>query len=386
MELKQKEKKSFWWLVFAAILFYFALQNISGILSVGGIVIKLLFPFILGGAIAFILNVPMKFVEKKLSKIWNKKEKYQKMKRPCAYLITLLAVLLVLTIALFVVIPELVSTINNLINQVPVLANKIQVWIASLEGRWPQLESAFAQWNIDWDSIMKDAIELLKQGATGVFSSTATIVGGIISAITPFFIAFTFSIYILFQKENLARQFKKLFYAMFHEKIADKIVYVGILSNRVFSNFLSGQCTESMILGMMFFVSMSIFRLPYALLMGVLIAIMSLIPIFGAFIGFLIGFFLIIVVNPMQALAFAILFLVLQQIEGNIIYPFVVGGTVGLPSIWVLAAVTIGGNLFGVAGMLVFIPLCSVCYTLLREVTMKKLEIKKVPNSKWEES
>ena len=193
-------------------------------------------------------------------------------------------------------------------------------------------------------------------------------------------------VHILFQKENLARQFKKLFYAMFHEKIADKIVYVGALSHRVFSNFLSGQCTESMILGFMFFISMSIFRLPYALLMGVLIAIMSLIPIFGAFIGFLIGFFLIIVVNPMQALGFAVLFLVLQQIEGNIIYPFVVGGTVGLPSIWVLAAVTIGGNLFGVAGMLVFIPLCSVCYTLLREVTTKTLEIKKVPNSKWGES
>ena len=179
-----------------------------------------------------------------------------------------------------------------------------------------------------------------------------------------FVIAFTFSIYVLFQKERLARQAKQILYAVFPEKTTEKILSVAALSNQVFSSFLSGQCVEAVILGTLFVITMSILRMPYAMLTGIVIAITALIPIFGAFIGCVIGMLLIVMVNPVQAVWFLVLFLVLQQIEGNLIYPHVVGNSVGLPSIWVLVAVTAGGNMFGILGILVFIPLCSVLYAL----------------------
>lgn len=161
------------------------------------------------------------------------------------------------------------------------------------------------------------------------------------------------------------------------EKIVNKITYVAKLSNETFSNFITGQCLEALILGTMFFVTLSIIRLPYALLIGVLIAFTALIPIFGAFIGCIVGAFLMIMVSPMKALIFVIVFIVLQQIEGNLIYPKVVGGSVGLPSLWVLAAVTIGSSLMGVAGMLFFIPFTSVIYTLVRDGHINVLNRKK---------
>ena len=190
--------------------------------------------------------------------------------------------------------------------------------------------------------------------------------GSLNNLIINFFIGFVFAIYILLSKEKLGGQGKQILYALLSEKKADKVLEVCSISYRVFSRFLSGQCLEACILGALFVITMTIFRLPYAMLIGVLIGFCALIPIVGAFIGCGVGLFLILMVSPMKALVFLILFLVLQQLEGNLIYPKVVGNSVGLPSIWVLAAVTIGGNLMGVAGMLIFIPLCSVVYILFR--------------------
>ena len=174
-------------------------------------------------------------------------------------------------------------------------------------------------------------------------------------------------------------------YALLPNKVTKKILEIGALSNKTFSSFLSGQCVEAVILGAMFVITMSIFRMPYAMLTGIVIAITALIPIFGAFIGCAVGVLLIFMENPMQALWFVVLFLVLQQIEGNLIYPHVVGNSVGLPSIWVLVAVTIGGNLFGIAGILFFIPLCSVLYALFREFIKKRLKEQKVPEKNYKE-
>ena len=187
----------------------------------------------------------------------------------------------------------------------------------------------------------------------------------------------------MFQKEKLSIQVQKILYAFLSEKKSKRVIEIGRLTSDTFEHFLSGQCVEAMILGLMFFISMSIFRLPYALLTGVVIAVTALIPVFGAFIGLVIGSFLIVMVSPIQALGFVVLFFVLQQIEGNLIYPRVVGGSVGLPSIWVLAAVTIGGKLFGVAGMFLFIPVCSVLYALFREFVFDKLKRKKIPQTIW---
>ena len=210
-----------------------------------------------------------------------------------------------------------------------------------------------------------------------MLSTTFSAAMSIASGFTTFVIAFVFSIYILLQKETLKAQFKKLFLAILPQKAAERFFEVAALTEKTFSSFLAGQCLEAVILGTMFFVAMTIVRMNYALLMGVLIAFTALIPIFGAFIGCAIGVFLMLMESPMSALAFIVLFNVLQQIEGNLIYPRVVGGSVGLPSIWVLVAVTLGASMMGIAGMLLFIPTCSVLYNLLKRAVNSRLEEKK---------
>lgn len=380
MEWSKKNRKAVLGIVFAGIIFYVALQRIE---DIGGILngfISLIFPFILGSAIAFILNVPMKKIE---GRLFRKSKKLEKYRRVCAYLLMLILVFLVLIAGMFIVIPELINTCNSLVEQIPEAFSNMEEQIAKLQNEWSALQSLPMDFTIDWDKIVDQIVTLIQNGVSGLLNSTFNVVGNIISGIMTFFIGFTFSIYLLFQKEKLGVQVKKLCYAFFPEKIADKIVYISRLSHTTFSNFISGQCMEAVILGMMFFVAMSIFRMPYALLMGVLIAITALIPIFGAFIGCAIGIFLIAMVNPMQAIGFIILFFVLQQLEGNFIYPYVVGGKVGLPSFLVLVAVTIGGKTMGIAGMLIFIPASSVCYALLRELTYGKLKEKEVSDDKF---
>ena len=219
-------------------------------------------------------------------------------------------------------------------------------------------------------------MSFFQNGAGSVLNSTMSAIGSIVSGMATFVIAFVFSCYVLLQKEKLSVQVKKVIYAFFSEKRAEWMLEVGSLASKAFSSFFTGQCVEALILGCMFFIVMSILNMPYTLLISVLIAFTALIPIFGAFIGCFIGAFLILMVDPMQMIIFVVTFLILQQIEGNLIYPKVVGSSVGLPSIWVLAAVTIGGSLMGVVGMLIFIPITSVVYTLFRASVYKHLRKK----------
>lgn len=382
MEFNTKNDKNILLIIFAGILFYVGIQNLSGIISAIGWVLSLIFPFILGGAIAFIFNVPLKQIEKLVKKI--KIIKSDGIRRGISYLLTLLAIILVLIIVSFVVIPELINTTNSLIKQIPIAYDSAQDYLQTLENRWPQMMDYINQNNIDLNNMSQKLVQFLQNGVMGFLSSTVGVVGSVVSAITTFFIAFAFSVYLLFKKEKFSSQFKKLLYAILPQKKVDRMIYVGQLSNTTFSNFISGQCLEAMILGSMFFVSMTILRMPYAVMMGVVIALTALVPIFGSLAGFVIGFFLILIVNPMQALGFIVLFFTLQQIEGNLIYPHVVGGSVGLPSIWVLVAVTLGGSLMGIVGMLIFIPGASVCYTLLREFVNRKVCERKIAPKKWE--
>ena len=217
-----------------------------------------------------------------------------------------------------------------------------------------------------------------------MLDSTITVARSIISGLTTFFIAFVFACYILLQKEKLNIQVKKVMFAFIPRGKAEAALEVFSLTYNTFSSFLTGQCVEAVILGSMFVVSMSVLKIPYALLIGIVIAFTALIPIFGAFIGCAIGAFLIFMVNPVKALIFVILFLILQQIEGNLIYPHVVGNSVGLPSIWVLAAVSIGGSLMGIVGMLIFIPIVSVLYALFREIVYLKLKQQQIDPSEIE--
>ena len=242
---------------------------------------------------------------------------------------------------------------------------------------YPQIEQQLASVQIDWESLLKSAMDFVTAGTKGIISGGIGAVTSIVSGVTNFFIGFIFSIYVLFQKETLARQTKKILYAFTKEKTAQKVLRVVRLANTTFASFLSGQCLEACILGTMFCVTMLVIRLPYALLIGIVIAITALIPIVGAFIGCVVGIILIGLVNPVKAVIFVIMFFVLQQIEGNLIYPHVVGSSVGLPGMWVLMAVTVGGSLFGIVGILTFIPICSVCYALFRLFVNERLKEKR---------
>ena len=225
--------------------------------------------------------------------------------------------------------------------------------------------------------MINEVIGFLNNWMNNPDSSAMAKLSGTLGNMLNLFIGLIFAIYVLAQKEKLKRQTKNLLQAYLKQPVSETVWKVGKLTSITFQKFISGQCLEACILGTMFFITMSIFQIPYALLISVLIAVTSLIPIWGAFIGCIIGCFLIAVVDPMRALGFLIMFLIIQQIEGNLIYPHVVGGSIGLPSIWVLAAVTVGGKLYGIVGMIFFIPICSVLYTLLKENVRYRLRKKK---------
>lgn len=380
MEISKQTKKHLMQILAFAILLYCGIEHFNVVIAAVRFVIRLLLPFMIGGAIAFILNVPMKRIERHL---FTKNRKLAKLKRPLAYILTLLIVIGVIVLAMVVVIPELGNTLTMLMAQVPAAFETVQKWLEEIPNQWPMLKPAIEDMNIDWSSISSSVVNFIQSVGSGLVSSGVGIFSGIVNGVMIFVISFTFSIYVLFQKEKLSSQVRQIMYALFPDKVTDKFISVASLANQVFSSFLSGQCLEAVILGTLFVIAMSIFRMPYAMLTGIVIAITALIPVFGAFIGCAVGMLLIVMVNPIQAVWFLILFLVLQQVEGNLIYPHVVGGSVGLPSIWVLAAVTIGANVSGVVGMLLFIPLCSVLYALFRGYVKKRLKDRKVPVSKW---
>ena len=372
MDLNKKNMKNIMLLIVFAVLFYVGVQRIESVAAGFFFVVSIVFPFLLGAAMAFILNVPMSFMEKRLFS--KTKGKAKKLKRPICLVLAILFVVAILWIVLLVVIPEVASTVASLSVNIEAALIKLQRWAMDIFEDNKQIEVWIASLQFDWDGIIHTAFGFLKNGAGNVLNSTMTVAKTVINSVMNFCVAFVFACYILLQKEKLAVQIRKILYAFFSKKVVTKVLDIASLSYKTFANFVTGQCCEAVILGTMFFISMSILRFPYALLVGVLIAFTALIPIFGAFIGCFLGTFLILVADPMKAIAFVILFLVLQQVEGNLIYPHVVGGSVGLPSIWVLVAVTVGGSLMGIVGMLVFIPICSVLYALFREMVYKRLK------------
>jgi len=374
--LKNEEVKKYITIGAVLIILYWALQNLQLIFSVMSKILTLFMPFLIGGVIAFIMNVPMKQIERHLfQKEQYQTEKFAALRRTCAYVLTLLAIIVILAAAMVIVIPQLVSTIADIVKLIPGQFQNVQQFLMEQAKAYPQIEQQLASVQIDWESLLKSAMDFVTAGTKGIISGGIGAVTSIVSGVTNFFIGFIFSIYVLFQKETLARQTKKILYAFTKEKTAQKVLRVVRLANTTFASFLSGQCLEACILGTMFCVTMLVIRLPYALLIGIVIAITALIPIVGAFIGCVVGIILIGLVNPVKAVIFVIMFFVLQQIEGNLIYPHVVGSSVGLPGMWVLMAVTVGGSLFGIVGMLTFIPfgvLCTVPVICQRKAERKE--------------
>ncbi|MCI6121166.1 MAG: AI-2E family transporter [Lachnospiraceae bacterium] len=366
-------------IIFAAIIMA-CFWKYDVVISVLAFIFHVIFPFVLGGAIAFVLNVPMNFIQRHLfpeDKI-EKRKVIKKLARPLSMLIVLFCVIGIIVLVMFVLIPQLGNTFASLGNSIQAFIPKIQKWAETLFHDNKEIMNWVNHLEFDWNKIMNAGINFLKNGAGSVLDSTIMAAKSIVSGIATFFIAFVFAIYILLQKEKLSIQAKKVLFAFVRKGRAEATLEVLSLTYNTFSSFLTGQCVEAIILGCMFVITMSILRLPYALLVGIVIAFTALIPIFGAFIGCIVGAFLIFMVDPIKALIFIVLFLILQQIEGNLIYPHVVGSSVGLPSIWVLAAVSIGGSLMGVVGMLIFIPIVSVVYALFREVVYLKLKQRKI--------
>ena len=381
----QWNKQNVKWLllvVFAGVAFFCALQNLGIVLSACNALMGILAPFLLGGAIAFILNVPMRAIERHLS---PKNRKVDKIRRPLALVMTLLAVGGVISLAFNVIGPGVKDAVLSIAHQIPDAYDRFQALLLTWEQYLPQLEAFIIDLDINWKAISQKLIDLAQSWGGDLLSTGSGLIGNVIGAVSTFIIGLIFSFYLLVQKEKLARQGRQVCYALLPGSRADRVLEVLRLSNRTFSSFLSGQCLEAVILGSLFVVAMTLFRLPYALLVGVLISLTALIPIVGAFIGCAVGALLIAITDPWKALIFIILFLVLQQIEGNLIYPHVVGSSVGLPSIWVLVAVTLGGSVMGIVGMLLFIPLCSVLYALFRGYVKKRLVLKSIPDSKWQD-
>lgn len=380
MELSKDNMKKIMLLIVFTILILVGVTNVEKVWGVIKILLNIIFPFILGGAIAFIINMPMRCIEKNIFRRGS--EKYQKavkkIARPVSLVLSLVLILAVVVLVFFVVVPQLGDTVIRLSNDIRQFWPQVQEWAIRLFEDNPEVVDWINSIEINWDKIVQGGIEFLKTGAGTILGSTYSVAKTIVSAATNFVIAFVFAVYIVLQKEKLSVQVSKIMYAFLPEKVVEKIQAVCLLTHKTFSNFLTGQCLEAVILGSMFFVVMVVFSFPYPLLVGVLIAFTALIPIFGAFIGCFVGTFLILMENPMQAIAFVAIFLILQQIEGNLIYPHVVGSSVGLPSIWVLVAVTLGASVMGIVGMLVFIPLLSVIYTLFRGYVYKRLKSRKL--------
>ncbi len=366
-------------IVFTAILVV-CLWKYEMVFSVLKYIMNILLPFIIGGAIAFVLNVPMNFFQRHLfpKEKLEKSKMMRKLERPVSLILSLICVIGVIVLVMVFVIPQLRTTFVNLGQSIQDFIPKLQEFARTWFAGNSEALNYINNIQFDWNKIMNVGFNFFKNGAGSVLDTTIEAAKNIVSALTTFFIAFVFAVYILLQKERLNVQVRKVLFAFVRKGRAEAILEVCSLTYSTFSSFLTGQCVEAVILGSMFVVVMWLIKLPYALLVGILIAFTALIPIFGAFIGCFVGAFLIFMVDPMKALMFIVMFLILQQIEGNFIYPHVVGGSVGLPSMWVLAAVSIGSSLMGIVGMLIFIPLVSVIYALFREIVYLKLKQRKI--------
>lgn len=366
---KTKIRKITKWIisvVTACILIYLAIRHLDMIAAGISWLVSITFPILLGTIMALILNVPMRPIEKHLH------VKKEKAKRPLAIVLSLVLVLGIFTGIAFLVIPEIVDAVRLVAQIVISGIDQAASWeqtidfsllpfgeyLQQIDIDWMQLKNNLEQWTISQRNV-------LLQQAVGAVSSIA-------SDFMNFFIGLVFSIYVLANKEKLKRQTLCLIHAWLPQKFGSTLVHVVSVCNRSFRNFIAGQATEAVILGMLCTVGMLILRLPYAPMIGALVGVTALIPIVGAFIGTIVGAFLILTVSPFKAFIFVVFLIILQQLEGNLIYPKVMGARINLPAIWVFAAVTIGGNLAGPVGMLLGVPAASAAYELLKEATIKR--------------
>ena len=385
MELKFDKKVSRGLVIglFCLVIGYILLKETERVRMIWDFISGILSPFVLGALLAFILNVPTRFFENKLGKLKN-----EKVRRVAAILLMLLSVAVVIAAAMLLLVPPIEKTMNNLIDQLPGFFLGVGERVNEFLTAHPELQEVLGidggDMGINWGTLVETVMGALETSISGIVGGAVSLVGGLATGIINLFFSVIFAFYCLCRKETLARQGRKLLYSLLKEPRADEVVRVLRMTNSVFSNYITGQTLEAVILGLLFVPAMAILRMPYIPLICVVIAITALVPLVGAFAGCILGAFLILVNDPMQAAVFVVMFLVIQQFEGNVIYPKVVGESIGLPGMWVLLAVAVGGGTMGIIGMFIMVPFASVIYTLLREFTAKRVQQRTIPAEKLE--
>ncbi len=398
VHLDKKSLRNIFLCIVGGIVCYWLLTQTERAAMLWDVISGILGPFVVGAGLAFVLNVPMRGIETRLQCV-----KSDNLRRGLSLILTLLAVALVIAVVVMLLVPQINRTIEDIVNQLPGFFSNIQKGIQNFLNDNPEIQEYIQPYydkilgslkgtgeqTVNWEAVIEKAADVLSKGIASVFNGAVSVVNGAVSVVSSvvgmvysLVISLVFGIYCLCQKEILARQGRKLLYAIAPEKFADETVRILRMTNSTFSNFITGQCLEAVILALLFVIAMMLFRMPYIPLICVLIGVTALVPIVGAFVGCVLGAFFILVADPVQAVTFVIMFLVIQQFEGNVIYPRVVGSSVGLPGMWVLLAVTVGGELMGVGGMLVMVPFASVLYTLLREFSHRRLVLRGIDPAK----
>ena len=369
MELNKRNMKKIILLVAFAIAFYTLVKNLYLVPSFINGVMGIIGPVLAGFAVAFVMNVLMIQIENRLFAPLNRKftKRWPKVRRGVSILVTFIIILGLITLLLFFVIPELARTITNLTTSIPAYIANLQDGVTAFFKVHPKFAQYAAALKINWANISKMLASYGQKIAAELVSSTVAATTNLFHGAISLVLTIVIAINTLAQKEKLVAQLKKVLYAYMPHKQADSIHHVCHLANRAFYNCITGTLTEACILGTLCFIGMNIFRFPYAILISILVAFNALIPIIGSFLSTVIGALLVSIVSPIEGIWYMVYFCTLQQLEGNLIYPRVVGSRVGLPVLWMLIAITIGGNAFGVLGMIINIPVCSVLYTLLRE-------------------
>lgn len=368
-------------LIAGSILFAWLILDTKRASMVFDTIWKLISPFVVGAGLAFVFNVPMRAIERQLADI-----RKEGLRRGMAIVFTIFCLILVIMVVFELLIPQIQLTIDALSARIPSFINrtaaKLTEVLADYPDLGPWLQETLKLDSLNLQDLLTNALTFLWEQVSLVMGGAVNVIGSVTGAIVNAVVAIAFALYCLARKEILARQGRRILYAFLPESTVDEIIRILRLVNTTFSNFISGQCLEAFILGCLFAVAMALFKMPYIPLVSVVIAVTALIPVVGAFVGCIVGAFFILVDDPFQALTFIAMFLVIQQLENNLIYPRVVGTSIGLPGMWVLVAVTVGGGIMGVGGMLLMIPLASVCYTLAREITDKRLAERNIPEEK----
>lgn len=361
-------------MLFLLVLFTWSLINLKTVLHFLGTIISLLAPFLIGGGIAFFINVIMRPLEDFWQKIWRKSPSalVQKLKRPVCLVLSTLFVLGVLFAVVFMMIPGLRHSIEGFVANIPAYVEEVGKWWSNLVRFAEGYNIILPTYAVDTEALVEKIASVINEQGSGIITVTWGATTSLLSAVVNVLLGLVFAMYLLAQKEAVCRHLKKLVTAVLPQKKAQRVLEITDLTNQTFTNFISGQLIEAVIIGVLCFIGMLILNIPYAGVISVFVAATALIPVFGAWLGGGLGAFLILLNEPIKALWFILFIVVLQQLEGNLIYPRVVGKSVGLPGILVLMAVTIGGGAFGFLGMLLSVPVCAVLYSLYCQFINKK--------------